>query len=105
MATGFDVDTFLSNPSYESLVSCKRNELLVLAARFQVNHLKHIFKRDLQELVLEELEDRGLVTRQAREVAVGKVEEGRNHLEILSACEAENALQTPVTLPKYEPFQ
>lgn len=90
-------------PTKASLVANGMSYSFV-AAWFQVNHPKHIFKRDLQELVLEELEDRGLVTRPACEEAVGMVEEGLKHPEILPACEAENALKTAVTLPKYEPL-
>lgn len=106
MATGFDVDDFLANLTHESLISCRRSELLDIAARLQVSHPKQILKRDLQELVLEELEYRGLVTRPANEGGVWTVEEGGRLQpeESTPARGTENAPKTPVTLPKFEPL-
>lgn len=102
MATGFDISGFLLNPTYESLISCTRSMLFDISAKLGVEYPKQILKRDLQNLIMKELEERGLVTRPA----TGTVEDEGILLKEKTppATEAGSAPQTPVTLPKYEPL-
>lgn len=71
-----------------------------------MNHPRWILKRDLQELVLGELEEWALVTRPAQTPAAGAVEEEGNLKleETPLAHEAENAPKIVVTLPKFQPL-
>lgn len=105
MATGFDISEFLLNPTYESLISCTRSMLFNIAAKLGVEYPKQILKRDLQNLIMEELEEQGLVTRLERP-ATGTVEDEGILLKEKTppAREAGSAPETPVTLPKYEPL-
>ena len=61
MATGFDLHGFLANPSYESFSSCRKDDLVQIAAHFNLGHSRQILERDLQGLVLGELLERELV--------------------------------------------
>ncbi|CAL8349017.1 unnamed protein product [Boreogadus saida] len=61
MATGFDLRGFLADPSYESFSSCRKDDLVQIAAHFNLEHSQQILKRDLQGLVLAELLERELV--------------------------------------------
>ncbi|CAL8386831.1 unnamed protein product [Boreogadus saida] len=55
MATGFDLRGFLADPSYESFSSCRKDDLVQIAAHFNLGHSRQILKRDLQGLEFAEL--------------------------------------------------
>ncbi|KAL7383649.1 hypothetical protein ABVT39_015191 [Epinephelus coioides] len=57
MATGFDLKNLLANPSYESFIRCRKDELVEIAAHFGRKHSKQILK----VLVLSELVEHKLV--------------------------------------------
>lgn len=61
--------TFLVSPTYEGLISCKRSVSFDIAARLGVDPPKQILKRELQDLVMEGLEERGMVFRPAQPAA------------------------------------
>ena len=98
MATGFDLRGFLADPSYESFSICRKDDLLQIAAHFNVGHSRQILKRDLQGLVLAELLERELVM---LPVPAGPTEDSRESVQGVLAGEPP---KTPVTMPRYDPL-
>ena len=61
MATGFDVDKFVNNPTWAELDTCSEDNLLCIAAQFNVILPKQMLKRDLKSLVSNKLVEEGLL--------------------------------------------
>ncbi|CAL8340047.1 unnamed protein product [Boreogadus saida] len=101
MATGFDLCGFLADPSYESFSSCRKDDLVQIAAHFNVGHSRQILKRDLQGLVLAELLERELVM---LPVPAGPAERKgargeKDSRESVQGVLAGEPPKTPVTMP------
>ena len=100
MSTGFDLQGFLENPSYESFRSCRKDDLVQIAAHFSLGHSRQILKKDLQGLVLGELLERELVMLPVPAVLRG-VKDSRESVQGVLAGEPP---KTPVTMPRYDPL-
>ncbi|KAK0144157.1 hypothetical protein N1851_017473 [Merluccius polli] len=106
MATGFDSRGFLANPSYESFISCRKDELVQIAAHFGLGHPRQILKRDLQGLVLGELIEQELVMLPAQAEPterLGTLGE-KDSRESVQGVLAGEPPKTPVTMPRYDPL-
>ncbi|CAL8282717.1 unnamed protein product [Boreogadus saida] len=103
MATGFDLRGFLADPSYESFSSCRKDDLVQIAAHFNLGHSRQILKRDLQGLVLAEFLERELVV---LPVPAGPAERKgargeKDSRESVQGVLAGEPPKTPVTMPSF----
>ena len=61
MASGFDLDQFVSNPTLKSFESCHKADLILLAKHFGIVIDGGALKRQLKSVVLEGLVDKGVL--------------------------------------------
>ncbi len=109
----FNLGSFLANPSYNSLTSCRKDGLAQIADHFSLTHSKQILRRDLRALVLGKLVEQELIMLRAQaeppELDKGTLGgEGSHEQEEAPPDRERDAVdgqpRTPLTLPKYDPL-
>ncbi|XP_058254433.1 uncharacterized protein LOC131358974 [Hemibagrus wyckioides] len=100
MAT-FDLQAFVSAPSLECLDNCRKDNLLEIAAHFELPVPRQLVKKEIKRLILEKLVELHLLGPSVDpEVVVGLSTP-------VEAVERESTLHLPktkATLPRFEPF-
>ena len=62
MATSiFEVNTFVSSPTWEELDALRKDDLLCVVAHFELNASKQMLKKDFKSLVATTLVEEGLL--------------------------------------------
>ncbi len=58
---GFDLEAFISAPNLEQLDKCRKDDLISIAAHFQIYVLKQQLKREIKNIVLQKLVELGVL--------------------------------------------
>ena len=54
---GFDLQDFIESPSVDKLYSCRKDDMLCVAAHFNISVDKYRVKKELRDEILQKLEE------------------------------------------------
>ncbi len=102
---GFDLEAFISAPNLEQLDKCRKDDLISIAAHFQISVLKQQLKREIKNIVLQKLVELGVL------VLPEVIEDGSLASDIRpelgeeqsGTAEVEGS-EAKAVLPPFEPF-
>lgn len=109
----FSLDSFLSNPSYNGLIHCRKDELAQIAGHCSLTYPKPILKKDLRILGLGKLVEQRLITLPVTskpselESTIGEegsYEQRKTPPDKEESKKVDEWPKIPLTLPKYDPL-
>ena len=119
----FNLQDFIDDPSYEKLYSCRKDDLLCIAAHFDITVQKYGVKKDIQNKVLEKLIELQVLTDPVDSVQLGAevppetisaarpgaspvldYKEGQQVAQATPLVDRAVYEAPPATLPRFEPF-
>ncbi|XP_030271730.1 uncharacterized protein LOC115581049 isoform X3 [Sparus aurata] len=115
----FHLQDFIDHPSFEKVDSCRKEDLLCIAAHFNISIQKHGVKRDIKKKILEKLIELKVLVAPSQPRAEGSVDnddlfavpsvppilDGKEEQAVQATPQGKGAEHdAPPTLPRFEPF-
>nr|XP_033961533.1 uncharacterized protein LOC117463411 [Pseudochaenichthys georgianus] len=104
---GFDLQDFIESPSVDTLYSCRKDDMLCIAAHFNISVDKYKVKKEMREKILQKLEELKILeipsmsTQPRAEVSI---EDDRERVLATPRVDKFSPQAPPATLPRFEAF-